>query len=99
MKLVMQWLIRYILFLLIPRPPRATLTNKLCPYTTPFRSHRPAGESDERGCADHLDDRALREIAERHAVGPIPLGSGPKNSTFEASKWRRYRVRAGAAGR
>src|SRR3546814_17437359 len=26
------------------------------------------------------------------------LGSGPLNSTFEASKWRRYRAWAGAAG-
>jgi outer membrane receptor protein involved in Fe transport len=37
-------------------------------------------------------------LANALADGVNPLGSGPINLRFEASKWRRYRVRADAAG-
>src|SRR3546814_5775605 len=43
--------------------------------------------------------RVLRPPSQAEtAPPPLRLGSGPINSTFEASKWRRYRAWAGAAG-
>ncbi|WP_082813432.1 pentapeptide repeat-containing protein [Sphingopyxis terrae] len=52
---------------------------------------------------ERLEYIELSYMAERVNIvfeveGPYLLGSGPINSTIEASKWRRYRVRAGAAG-
>src|SRR3546814_741079 len=52
-----------------------------------------------RGDADWRDADDRRLAVGRVAVlAGVGLGSGPLNSTFEASKWRRYRVRADAAG-
>src|SRR3546814_1257978 len=52
MSLSVQWLtrdLRYLFFLMIRRPPRSTRTDTLFPYTTLFRSARPAGV--RRRCA------------------------------------------------
>src|SRR3546814_16225515 len=46
---------------MIRRPPRATRTDTLFPYTTPFRSGRRAA-ADRSGCLGHrLADRRVRD--------------------------------------
>src|SRR3546814_3972081 len=48
--------------------------------------------------SDLVRHRKILAEAIRDQARRLRLGSRPINSTFEASKWRRYRVRAGAAG-
>src|SRR3546814_8591246 len=54
-----------IFFLMIRRPPRSTRTDTLFPYTTLFRSHRPA--EDDRS-SDHA---AAGQLVHRHEVGAV----------------------------
>src|SRR3546814_4906111 len=48
--------------------------------------------------SDLVRHRKILAEAIRDQARRLRLGSRPINSTFEASTWRRYRVRAGAAG-
>src|SRR3546814_16568060 len=53
-----------VVFLMIRRPPRATRTDTLFPYTTLFRSEVEAGVEDREGarCAEHTERLAERRL-------------------------------------
>src|SRR3546814_4112715 len=80
-------LMYFVLLLMKRRPPRATLTDTLCPYTTLYRSSRrdaPAGKSDEKRhgpCS--REARAIR--ARERAPSPKPA-RGQKRSEEHTSE-------------
>src|SRR3546814_17522963 len=99
------------LFLLIRRPPRSTRTDTLFPYTTLFRSLRPAQDlqyRDRRG--DGIDERSDAR-RRRDAAGPcVAAGSlGERGADAAADRaaycahaladpaWQRRRARAALA--
>src|SRR3546814_7847170 len=53
------YLVRFLFFLMIRRPPRSTRTDTLFPYTTLFRSVSAASTGDASGLRDHGSDQAI----------------------------------------
>src|SRR3546814_3187928 len=60
---------------MIPRPPRSTRTDTLCPYTTLFRSLRMARaphQDQEREAGDHQTECGLQRLARVQAAARQP---------------------------
>src|SRR3546814_7902216 len=75
--------------LMLRRPPRATRTDTLFPYTTLFRS-RSVGDRDDRivaGCADRQFPREPRRYADsrRSVQRAVPLSLGPNRRVSQAA--------------
>src|SRR3546814_14762061 len=67
----------YLFFLMIRRPPRSTRTDTLFPYTTLFRSARPAPAGPRHpGCGLQLV-RGRQAHAAHHQVQPAFAGPSP----------------------
>src|SRR3546814_5198099 len=61
-----------VVFLMIRRPPRSTLTDTLFPYTTLFRSGK--GDRPAQGRAECLGHRLQRHIRHAGAFRPAEMG-------------------------
>src|SRR3546814_5459527 len=69
---------------MILRPPRSTRTDTLCPYTTLFRSRRPA-QRGERALQVHVDDRVPLVLAHVHQH-PVAQDAGVVDEHVDAAE-------------
>src|SRR3546814_15447560 len=80
-------------FLFLRRPPNATRTDTLCPYTTLFRSHRVDDGVDEASASDRTANviRAARaadsRIAERRGV-PVDISAALQRARIDRESTR-----------
>src|SRR3546814_11162221 len=81
-----------IFVLIIRRPPRSTRTDTLFPYTTLFRSERPAASTAGDGGQFRVSDRHLRPCAERQSqLLPEPLAAADVRDDGRAFRGQGHR--------